>query len=72
MSKLKQTAVALATPVVMLGFLQEKVQAATFRLQEATISEINTAFDSGELTSEQLTQLYLNRIDAYDNQGCEI
>lgn len=72
MSKLKQTAVALATPVVMLGFLQEKVQAATFRLQEATISEINTAFDSGELTSEQLTQLYLNRIDAYDNQGPKI
>jgi len=44
-------------------------QAATFSLQEATIADIDSAFDAGALTSEQLTQLYLNRIAAYDKQG---
>lgn len=43
--------------------------AETFRLREATISEINKALDHGALTSEQLVQLYLNRIEAYDDQG---
>ena len=44
-------------------------QAATFNLVEATVSDINTAFDAGALSSEQLTQLYLNRIETYDNNG---
>ncbi|PSN18224.1 amidase [filamentous cyanobacterium CCP5] len=47
----------------------ESAIAATFRLQDATISDINKAFDAGALTSEQLVGLYLNRIDAYDNTG---
>lgn len=42
------------------------VSASTFTLEEATITEINQAFDAGTLTSEELTQLYLNRIEAYD------
>jgi len=37
-----------------------------FQLTEATISDIHSSFKSGELTSEQLVQLYLNRIDTYD------
>jgi amidase len=44
-------------------------QAAEFNLQTATIEDINKAFDAGALTSEKLTQLYLNRIEAYDQQG---
>lgn len=68
-----QVTVALATQVVLLGFLpQGEVQAATFRLEEATVDSINDAFDSGELTSEALTQLYLDRINAYDNNGPNI
>jgi len=43
--------------------------AETFRLREATIADINRAFDNGALTSEKLVQLYLNRIQAYDEQG---
>jgi len=43
--------------------------AAPFSLEKATIPSINAAFDSGELTSAQLIQLYLNRIAAYDGPG---
>ena len=43
--------------------------AATFELATATIADINAAFDKGALTSEKLTQLYLNRIEAYDQKG---
>ena len=44
-------------------------RATTFDLSTATIADINAAFDSGALTSEKLTQLYLARIAAYDQQG---
>ncbi|MEL6137270.1 MAG: DVUA0089 family protein, partial [Cyanobacteria bacterium J06628_6] len=40
-----------------------------FQLEEATLAEINQAFESGLLTSEQLMRLYLARISAYDQQG---
>ena len=43
-----------------------------FQIEEATISEINQALESGVLTSEQLVQLYLDRIEAYDQQGPSI
>jgi amidase len=38
-------------------------------LDEATIADINAAFDAGSLTSEQLVQMCLSRIRAYDRQG---
>ncbi|MEM9266589.1 MAG: amidase family protein [Cyanobacteria bacterium P01_F01_bin.13] len=44
-------------------------QAATFNLIEATIPDIQLALDTGLITSEGLVQEYLNRIDAYDQQG---
>ncbi|WP_346290629.1 amidase family protein [Sphaerothrix gracilis] len=47
----------------------EAAVAAQFRLQDATISDINKAFEAGALTSEQLVELYLNRIAAYDDTG---
>lgn len=43
--------------------------AETFELTTATISDINHAFDSGALNSEQLVQLSLARIAAYDEAG---
>jgi amidase len=46
--------------------------ATSFHLQEATIEDIHTAYRSGRLTAHQLTQLYLNRIQAYDKQGPKI
>ena len=42
---------------------------SSFHLIEATIDTIQAAFHSGEVTCRELTQLYLDRIDAYDNRG---
>jgi len=66
---LKQTTTLLAIQTVMLGLLPITALAATFRLESATISDIDAAFDSGALTSKELVQLYLNRIAAYDKLG---
>ncbi|MEH1902610.1 MAG: amidase family protein [Nostoc sp.] len=44
-------------------------ETCSFQLEETTIAEINMAFDARALTSQQLTQLYLNRIHAYNNHG---
>ena len=66
---LKQTTAVLATQAVIFGIFAVAAQAATFSLEEATVADINAAFDAGALTSERLTQLYLNRINAYDKAG---
>src|ERR1700758_2091864 len=41
-------------------------QIASFRVEEATIEDIQGAILRGELTSTRLVQLYLNRIKAYN------
>lgn len=45
---------------------------ATFRLEEATIEDIQRAMDAGALSSVELTALYLNRIHAYDRNGIKL
>jgi amidase len=52
---------SLVTPV--------QLRAAELNLSNATIADLNAAFDAGTLTSEKLTELYLARIDAYDKKG---
>jgi Asp-tRNA(Asn)/Glu-tRNA(Gln) amidotransferase A subunit family amidase len=39
---------------------------------EATISDIHAAYRSAELSARQLVQMYLDRIDAYDQKGPSI
>ncbi|GAB4014815.1 amidase family protein [Spirosoma migulaei] len=39
------------------------------QLREATIDQLHTAMQAGKLSSAQLVQLYLDRIEAYDKQG---
>jgi len=41
-------------------------QTAKFRIEEATIEDIQSAIQRGELTSTRVVQLYLNRIAAYN------
>ncbi len=41
----------------------------SFDLTTATITDINAAFDAGALTAAGLVELYLRRIDAYDQTG---
>ena len=69
LKNLKQTFYILTTSIVSYALLPTAVFAASFKLETATIADINQAFDAGALTSVQLTQLYLNRINAYDKQG---
>ena len=42
---------------------------APFRLEETTIEKVHAAYRSGHLTSRQLVQMYLDRIEAYDRKG---
>ncbi|MFQ5539301.1 MAG: amidase family protein, partial [Candidatus Binatia bacterium] len=42
---------------------------APIRLLEATIDDIHSAYQSGQLTSRQLVQMYLDRIEAHDKKG---
>src|SRR5262244_2215834 len=42
---------------------------ASFNLLEATIDDIHSAYKSGQLSVRQLVQMYLDRIEAYDNKG---
>ncbi len=43
--------------------------AQTLEITASTIEEINAAFANESLTSEQLVELYLSRIEAYDDTG---
>jgi Asp-tRNA(Asn)/Glu-tRNA(Gln) amidotransferase A subunit family amidase len=42
---------------------------APFHLLEASIDDIQGAMRTGQLSCRQLVQLYINRIEAYDQQG---
>src|SRR6202521_4263564 len=43
-------------------------QTKPFHLEEATIQDVQNAYKSGRLTTHQLVQLYLNRIEAFDKK----
>jgi amidase len=45
---------------------------SAFNLQEATIGDIQQAFDDGDLTCVKLTKLYLARIAAYEDGGIKL
>lgn len=62
-------AIALTSLTLGASSVSMSAIADTFELREATIADITTAMDAGALTTESLVQLYLNRIDAYDDQG---
>lgn len=53
----------------MLDLPTAATELATFSLTTATIADVNRAFNSGALTSYELTQLYVSRIAAYDYSG---
>ena len=42
---------------------------APFKIIEATIDDIHSAYKSGDLTCRQLLQMYLDRIEAFDKKG---
>lgn len=46
-----------------------RLAAATFELTTATVADIEKAMAAGAITAEKLVELYLARIEAYDQQG---
>src|SRR5947209_1560831 len=48
---------------------QNQTEAKPFNIMETTIEEIHAAYKSGQLTARQLVQMYLERIEAYDQKG---
>lgn len=72
MRKLPLLQVGTAAMCAMLGFTALPMRAqqpAPFRLQEATIAAVHSAFAAGRLTCAQLTRSYLDRIEAYNARG---
>src|SRR2546423_15138012 len=61
------TGIAAATP-----FSMAQNAPATFQVVETSIDEIHGAMRAGRLSAHQLTQLYLDRIRAYDKDGPKI
>lgn len=52
-----------------LAAAARQTEVEPFRPQEATIENIQAAYKARRLTSRQLVQAYLNRIDRYDRRG---
>ena len=48
---------------------QQLPSAAEFRLVEATVADMQRALQTGLITSEQLVQMYLTRLAAYEDVG---
>src|SRR5207253_10207170 len=46
-----------------------QTQAKPFNIMETTIEQVHAAYKSGQLTARQLVQMYLDRIEAYDQKG---
>ena len=64
------TMLVTAGSLLALGLAQSATQ--PFNIMEATIEDIQSAYKNGSLTSHQLVQMYLNRIEAYDRNGPKI
>ncbi|MFO0040214.1 MAG: amidase family protein [Synechococcaceae cyanobacterium] len=66
---LGKPAVAAAVLTLTGAQLASPSFAASFSLQEASISSINQGFDSGIITAKKLVQMYLERIAVYEDAG---
>jgi len=66
------TRMALLLTVVLLAGAAWAQSGPQVDLADATIADLNVAFNTGTLTAERLTARYLARIAAYDKQGPNI
>ena len=53
----------------MSSIVQKVPSSSSFTIVGATIEDIHAAFKAGHLTARELVHIYLDRIDAYDQQG---
>src|SRR2546427_8647867 len=59
----------LFLPASCSSTTQKQTEAKPFNIMETTIEEIHAAYKSGQLTARHLVQMYLDRIEAYDQKG---
>ena len=69
MARRAPTACLVVWAVLVVAWPAASLRAQDVTLSAATIADINTAFDAGTLSAERLVELYLARIEAYDQQG---
>jgi len=62
----------IAAIAVLLSMVGLATAQSAFEVTEAGILEIQSALEAGELTSVELTQKYLDRINAYDRDGPQL
>lgn len=79
--KMKTVRTALATGTLALtlalgghapGASAKSANQKTFNVEEATIEDMQKALQSGQITSVELTQMYLDRMAKYDKGGPRI
>ena len=68
----KKIAFYTALPTATLLCAVDSALAAGFNITEATVDSIQSGLSSGATTCSGITQQYLDRIDAYDDQGPSI
>ena len=62
-------AVTATLAAALLSGQSNKENAKPFEVVETTIDQVQAAYKSGKLNAHQLVQAYLDRINAYDQQG---
>ncbi len=61
--------VLMMAPALVIAVFPAAVEAAVFSLETATIADVHAAYNANALTSTALTNLYLDRIAAYNQSG---
>ena len=67
--RVRGLALWFAGSVLVWVVLAGDASAQTFRLVEATVTDVQAALASGQITCRELVQRYLDRIEAYDQSG---
>lgn len=60
---------SLATATLLYSLSGVQNQNRPFNVMETTIADVHSAYKAGTLTSHQLVQMYLDRINAFDKKG---
>ena len=58
--------------VTRAGAAAARARPRSFEFEEKTIAELQTLMESGEITSRELTQVYIDRIDEIDQNGIQL
>jgi Asp-tRNA(Asn)/Glu-tRNA(Gln) amidotransferase A subunit family amidase len=70
-TRITQAIAALAAFVITAMLIQsmQSKETTSFSVMETSVAEVHEAYKSGSLNAQQLVKMYLDRIEAYDQQG---